>query len=266
LEKAMFIDIGKAHLHAPVEGEVYVELPPERADEGMCAKLLYELYGKRTAANSWEKEYTKTLVEASFTVGKANKCTFYHAGKGVRIVVHGDDFVVTGPPSGLEFVKKTLGKKYPVKVRAVLGPETGDDKEATILNRIVRWEHGEVSFEADPKHVKKMLKDMKLQECKAVLTPGTKEARKQEDTKLAGGKKKMFRSVAARANYLAQDRADIRFATKELCRHMSKPTESVSGYAGTCKAVGGWSCTVRLKIRDLGSSRSWLTPTGPGAR
>ena len=33
-----------------------------------------------------------------------------------------------------------------------------------------------------------------------------------------------FRGLAARANYLAQDRADIQFACKEVCRGMSNPT------------------------------------------
>ena len=47
-----------------------------------------------------------------------------------------------------------------------MGPGPDDDKEATILNRIVRWENGEISFEADPKHVEKMLKDMQLSDCK----------------------------------------------------------------------------------------------------
>ena len=32
-----------------------------------------------------------------------------------------------------------------------------------------------------------------------------------------------FRALAARANYLAQDRAEIQFAVKELSRRMSKP-------------------------------------------
>ncbi len=34
----------------------------------------------------------------------------------------------------------------------------------------------------------------------------------------------MFRSLAARANYMAMDRADIAFAAKELCRRMKAPT------------------------------------------
>ena len=188
--------------------------------------MLFELYGKRTAASSWEKEYTKTLVEAGFTVGMKNKCTFYHPGRGIRMVVHGDDFVITGSPNGLEFAKKVLSEKYPTKVRSAMGPESGDDKRATILNRIIRWVDGEVSFEGDPKHVEKMLKDMKLVECKAVLTPGTKEDQKQVDEKFNNVQARMFRSVAARANYLAQDRPDVRYAAKELCRHMSMPTEA----------------------------------------
>ena len=35
-----------------------------------------------------------------------------------------------------------------------------------------------------------------------------------------------YRSVAARANFIAQDRPDIRFAVKELSRDMSNPTRA----------------------------------------
>ena len=221
--KVMLIDIGKAHLYAPIEGEVYVELAPERHRQGRCAKLLYTLYGMRTAASSWEKEYTKTLVEAGFLVGRASSCTFYHPGREIRIVVHGDDFVVTGSSRELEFVRKILSEKYPVKVRSIMGPGPGDEKEATILNRTIRWEGGEVSFEADPKHVEKMLQDMRLSDCKPNLTPGVKEDRKDGEEALKGEQIKIYRSVVARANYLSQDRPDIRYATKELCRHMQTP-------------------------------------------
>ena len=36
----------------------------------------------------------------------------------------------------------------------------------------------------------------------------------------------MYRSCVARANYLAQDRADIAYAVKEACRDMANPTAS----------------------------------------
>ena len=35
----------------------------------------------------------------------------------------------------------------------------------------------------------------------------------------------IFRALSARANYLAQDRPDIAFATKELCREFCQPTK-----------------------------------------
>ena len=35
----------------------------------------------------------------------------------------------------------------------------------------------------------------------------------------------IFRAVAARANYLSQDRSEIHFSVKEFCRGMSYPKE-----------------------------------------
>lgn len=40
------------------------------------------------------------------------------------------------------------------------------------MNMIVRWKEEEVTFEAGPKHVEAMLKDMRLAECKASVVPG----------------------------------------------------------------------------------------------
>ena len=54
-------------------GEQYVDLAPERAKAGKCAKLLY---GLRTAASSWQREYTQTLEAEGFVPGIASKCTF----------------------------------------------------------------------------------------------------------------------------------------------------------------------------------------------
>eukprot|EP00973_Karenia_brevis_P039595 5467594-Karenia_brevis.AAC.1 len=41
---------------------------------------------------------------------------------------------------------------FKIKVRAVLGPEEGDDKEVTILRGLVRWTNEGIEYEADPKH------------------------------------------------------------------------------------------------------------------
>jgi hypothetical protein len=239
--KIMLIDIGKAHLYAPVEGNVYVDLAPEKSEEGKCARLLYTLYGMRTAASSWEKEYTGTLEGEEFLVGRASACTFYHAGRDIRIAVHGDDFVIEGEEPDLRWVEQVLRRKYPVKMRGILGPDPQDDKELSILNRKICWKQDEVTFQADGKHVEKMLEDMNMQECKASSIPGVKEAiQDNDDEELGWQDSRTFRSVVARANYLAQDRPDIRFSVKELCRCMSKPSQRAwKGLKKLCRYLKG---------------------------
>jgi len=91
-----FVDIKKAHLYAKATRDVYIELRPGDEQEGMCGKLNYTLYGTRDAAHNWEREYTNTLVDISFQVGKSTTCVFRHEQRNIDIVVHGDDFTTLG--------------------------------------------------------------------------------------------------------------------------------------------------------------------------
>ena len=53
----MMNDVHRAHFHAKIQGEVYIELPkadPDRG-KGMLGKLKLCLYGTRDAAKGWQK-------------------------------------------------------------------------------------------------------------------------------------------------------------------------------------------------------------------
>ena len=54
----------------------------------------------------------------------------------------------------------------------------------------------------------------------------------------------VFRALAARANYLAQDRPDIQFSVKEIARRMARPTS------------GDWALLKRLARYLVGSPRA----------
>ena len=56
-------------------------------------------------------------------------------------------------------------------------------------------------------------------------TPFLKETRELGDEAdlLDPHEATLFRAIAARANYLAQDRADIQFTVKEICAQMANP-------------------------------------------
>ena len=49
----------------------------------------------------------------------------------------------------------------------------------------------------------------------------------EDDTKLNAKEATAYRGILANATYLCQDRTDLKFAVKELCRIMSEATQSV---------------------------------------
>ena len=177
-----------------------------------------------------------TLIDAGFERGVANPCFFKNKSGTTSVMVHGDDFVAVGPETEVKEVENALAHKYKIKVET-LGLGEGDKKEIRVLNRVIRMSKNDgVSLEADPRHAERVIREMGVEEAKASPIPGTKgEAKKatekeeedeEEPKELDQKDASRYRCVAATLNYLAADRADIQFATKEAARAMAKPTEN----------------------------------------
>ena len=225
--KVLFIDVKKAHLNPKCEQDVFIELPVEaNPSPGKCGKLLHWLYGFRPAAQAWESHYSGNLEEAGFRRGIASPVVFWHPELDISCVVHGDDFTFVSECKGLDYVEELMKKWYEVKVKARLGPDSGDDKVVEILGRQVRWTDEGIEYEADPRHRKIILEQLGLSEnSKGLMSNGKADADESEEgEELQGLEATSFRALAARVNYLAQDCADIQFPAKEVCREMSKPT------------------------------------------
>ena len=63
------------------------------------------------------------------------------------------------PVLGLAASKKLHARRNKSVKLGRLGPGPNDDKEGRILNRVVRWGPGGLSYEADPRHAEKLIKD-----------------------------------------------------------------------------------------------------------
>eukprot|EP00973_Karenia_brevis_P039737 5484695-Karenia_brevis.AAC.1 len=109
------------------------------APPGYCGKLVYWMYGMRGAAAAWEKCYADKLLNVGFSRGVSCGVVFYNRARDLSSVVHGDDFTFCGMEEDLMWIKGLMKEWFEMKVRAVLGPDPGDDKEVTILGRMVRW-------------------------------------------------------------------------------------------------------------------------------
>ena len=174
--------LGRAHNYAPIEGEQYVDLAPERARWEKCAKLLFTLSGLRTAASSWEKERTKTMEQAGFVTGLATACTFFHKGKNIRVVEHDDDVIIEGPECGS---RPHSGRSTSSRCGRCWA-QSGRTTVADILNRVVEWKHEELWYEADPRYVEES------------AVPGTTTAEQDDSELLDRESVKRYRLVVAR--------------------------------------------------------------------
>ena len=224
-------DIARAYFNAvkdPEQDATYVELPhedPGRA-AGMCGLLRVHMYGTRAAADGWHGEYSGLLKKLGFAAGDASACVFRHAARGLVLSVHGDDFTIAGPKRQIDWLKAQMESRYELKELARLGPGPNDDKEVKILNRIVRWTASGVEYEADPRQIERVVADLGLEGAKVIGTAGVKtdKAMLEKDGPLGKDKWTLYRAIAARCNYIAADRPDIQFASKELCRWMASPS------------------------------------------
>ncbi|MBS94029.1 MAG: hypothetical protein CL799_06265 [Chromatiales bacterium] len=235
-----FVDIARAYFNAKLdEGEqTYVCLPNEDDDsETHCAKLLRHMYGTRAAADGWQEEYSSFLVERlGFNQGQSSPCVFRHPERQLVASVHGDDFTTAGAKHDLDWYEHELEAHYECTIQPRIGPGAEDAKEATALNRVIRWTAEGVEYEADPRQAEKLLAECGLTGARTVATPGVRVSFKEveNDTPLDPKAHTAFRGAAARANYLAADRVDCQFPAKEVCRWMASPTE------------GSWAALKRL--------------------
>lgn len=220
-----FIDIRGAYFHAMTKRDVYVELPEEDAEEGMCGKLMKSLYGTRDAAQNWETEYSDFMKRLRITYGMASPCTFYYEARGLRAVVQGDDFTMMGPRQSLNWLRTRIEDKFEIKFRGRLAERKEDMKSIRILNRLVTWTKEGIEYESGQRHAEIIIRHMGLKpDSKSVNTPGirTRDEGEEQLKELGPKETSLYRGIVVRAKHLSQDRSDIKAAVKELSRRMAK--------------------------------------------
>ena len=129
----------------------------------------------------------------------------------------------------LEKMRGFSKKWYDMKERGIMESGTGDVKEVVILGRTLKFTEMGLEDTADGKHRDTILEELGLEPeskslgCSALGADKMDEA--EDEDELPKENVAIFRSVAARSNYLGMDRPDIHYGVKELCASMSRPTQ-----------------------------------------
>ena len=91
--------------------EIFVELPAEAGyPEGMVGRLLRSMYGCRDAGLNWEMCVAKVMKKLGFIQGASSPCVYFHPTRGVKTVVHGDDFTSLGKMMDVQWLHESLQK------------------------------------------------------------------------------------------------------------------------------------------------------------
>jgi hypothetical protein len=224
--KLLFFHVKKAHLNPECKDDVHIVLPEECGlGSGVCGKLKFWLYGFRPAAQAWEGLYAQKLQGVGLVRGISCGVVFYHPGRDIALAVHGDDFTFCGVEEDLLWIRDRMREWFDVKIRGLLGPGEGGDKEIVILGRTVRYTTKEIEYEADVRPRKLILEHFGLEkESRSSGVNGDKLGADEEWGKVELEKEEatVFRGLAARFNFLSQDCPDLQFGIKETSREMPR--------------------------------------------
>lgn len=93
------LDVRTAYLYAPMDMEVFIQIPDGFDGAGEDAILLQAIYGTKQAGHFWAKHLDSKLTSegGSKSVGDVCLYTFDVGGNKVWIEVHVDDLIVCGP-------------------------------------------------------------------------------------------------------------------------------------------------------------------------
>ena len=235
----MSLDVSCAFLYALVVRDLFIEIPqadPRSRDGNLVGRLRKALYGTRDAPQLWQRTLGKVLKELGFCSSKLQPGVFRHKARDIIMVTHVDDFLVAGPPEELEWVRDKLREHFEVNGQMIGERDNNNNcsivKQVKFLGRTIRREEDGFTWEADTKHVRILLEESGMEDCKSLSLPLAREDEQlnddnkgpqQEEKEMDVNHAKKFRRAAARLNYLALDRPDIAVAVNRLARCMAKP-------------------------------------------
>ena len=141
------------------------------------------MYGTMDASAHWQGHQAHGFVQ-----GLGNPSLFVHVERDVRLLVHGDDFMVE-----MSTLKRNGSKascSRPWKVHGEVPFRCNTAMEASFLHRVIQWvpTPGRAELEADTRHVAMVLGDLGLEKSTPVVTLVANSPTSEELALLAGAK------------------------------------------------------------------------------
>jgi Reverse transcriptase (RNA-dependent DNA polymerase) len=236
------VDFVQAFPQAPIEAELYMEIPKGFNVGGTrdthALRLLRNVYGQKQAGRVWNDYLVKGLQELGFRQSKNDMCLLWRVT--TILVIYTDDTLIVGPL--LEEVEKAImdiGTSFDI---------THSDKVEDFLgvNIIIDDDNNTINY-TQPQLIKSILKDLglnddsKQKEVPAVAGTVLQE-HKSSDNHCENWD---YRSVVGKLNYLEKSsRPDLAFAVHQCARFTRNPKVE---HSAAIKHIGRYLVATRDK-------------------
>ena len=170
----MTVEVKRAYFNALATRKLVIEIIKEDkldSDGDAVGGLHLSLYGTRDAAFQWGERVAVQLEQNGFKRGKAFSSMCVNEERQNLTMVHGDDYLSTGLIESLKRLDEKPKGEFEVKTK-ILGKHKDLEKEAKVLNRVLRITESGWEIEADQRHVELVIEQLGLKDCKPVITPG----------------------------------------------------------------------------------------------
>ena len=224
----MLYDIKVAFLNSVLDKAIYCRPPKEIADEyeartgvKCLMELLKGLYGLKRASNLWRGHFNGIMKEINFIPLDSDECLYYNADTNSLVYV--DDGILHGDRDEVLKIIEELKKRLSLNDKLQEIRNVGD--KGKFLNRVIKKTPDGYSLTGDVELVKKLLKEMGMQKCRAAPTPWQDRTRADEEEVVDPLKHSLFRTATGIILYISHDRQDIQYAAKCLSKCLHGPTE-----------------------------------------
>lgn len=217
------MDVVNAYLQSPVDGEIYVKLPPgyekkNEAGEDLVGRLEKSLYGLRQASRNWYVTIRKWFLSYGLKPSAADPCVFVlvrEDGTTLVVVLYVDDMMIAGSNKQIvDDFKQAIMKRFAVKdqgeLRWVLGMEVMRDRKRKTL---------EINQKV---YVEKTLDRLGMADCKSVSTPAADVPRRMSQDEEPTNNREYMSTIGAMIYATVVSRLDVAFAVQCGGRHMQR--------------------------------------------
>ena len=211
------VDYTAAFLHAPLEDEVYCEMPRGYREPGKVLKLKRSLYGLRQSPRNFFEHLKGKLLSLGFEQSMADPCLFIH--EKVICVTYVDDCLFYAPKQ--EYITEMIENLRRVEMEL----NVEDDVAGFLGVKIERTDDRIVLTQVGL--IERIISAMGLEGAKSVKTPTTEQRLPKDENGEPCNETFNYASVVGMLMYLAGNtRPDISFAVHQCARYTHSPKHS----------------------------------------